>query len=466
MMASMPQEPRRITGTHIYHMCHCPRAVALDLHEDRSNRRAITPLEEFVRKRGRDWEAEFLTGLDYAEPQYARADFASGAQKTIAMMQEGVTGISQGVLQEPGFLGIPDLLRREPGSSLFGDYHYVVGDIKSSGRPRSDQVLQVAFYSRMLAKLQEHAPEYGYLILKDGREERFSLLDLQPVLQDVQQRVVTLRDNPDAAEPFFSRNCASCHWSELCVPAMQEDDDLSLVQGMTRGLRSTLGKVGCGSGTALAGLVVERTAKQTHLEPVLLRRLKQSAKARVSKRPLFAKRSKEPDGQDAAVLCMLKDAYLDRVLYFGVRYPAGPKGKVYAALPQDQQGELPAFLDLLAKLPKKVPLWHYGGALPRWYLEASRGHANAMPLDARFTDLARRLRGVAAYPGPVFGLDDHVRYLLGEDPHRQGEAGAAAMWLPEEDGEERVRAKGQSDLSDLAALLQALRREEENDSGS
>ena len=49
-------KPKRITGTHVYTMLRCPRAVALDLHEDKSKRRPLTEAEEFVRQRGRQWE--------------------------------------------------------------------------------------------------------------------------------------------------------------------------------------------------------------------------------------------------------------------------------------------------------------------------------------------------------------------------------------------------------------------------
>ena len=102
--------------------------------------------------------------------------------------------------------------------AALGDHHYVVGDIKSSGRPRSDQVLQVAFYSRLLAAVQEQPPEYGYLILKDGHEERFALADIEDAFEDVIERVEAVRRDPDSERPFLSPACARCHWSELCIP--------------------------------------------------------------------------------------------------------------------------------------------------------------------------------------------------------------------------------------------------------
>ena len=42
----------------------------------------------------------------------------------------------------------------------------------------------MAFYSRLLTEVQGRAPEFGSLILKDGREERFRLADFEPALDN------------------------------------------------------------------------------------------------------------------------------------------------------------------------------------------------------------------------------------------------------------------------------------------
>ena len=277
----------RITGTNIYSLLHCSHAVALDLHEPRASRRPVTELEEFIRKRGRDWEDQFVSELsEYHEPTFERGDFQAGADQTLAFLRAGVEGVTQGVLLEDARLGIPDLLRREPGGSDFGEYHYVVGDIKSSGRPRSDQILQVAFYSRMLARLQGRDPEYGYLILKTGEEHRFALADYSAVIEEVEEAILTLASDSSRSRPFFGRGCRGCHWSELCIPQLHERDDLSLLEGMTRGVRTTLEGRGFDSCEDLRSMLVDAESKATHLEPALLRRLKQSAQARAAGEPV------------------------------------------------------------------------------------------------------------------------------------------------------------------------------------
>lgn len=448
----------RITGTHIYSLLHCSHAVALDLHEERSKRRSITEHEEFVRKRGRDWEDQFVSGLEgYQEPEFARGDFEDGANQTVNFLRDGVVGVTQGVLLAGDRLGIPDLLRRESGSSDFGDFHYVVGDIKSSGRPRSDQVLQVAFYSRMLGVLQGRSPDYGYLILKDGQEERFVLSDYAAAIEEVEERVFELAADPSESRPFFDRGCHKCHWSERCIPQMEEADDLSLVQGMTRGVRSTLQSRNFDTCGSLHSMLVDDESKATHLEPALLRRIKQGALARSSGKPIYQVRCQQEDLEDAAVIHHLYDAFAERLLFIGAQYPANSGGEVFGECPETKEDELAAFEKVVSQLPRAVPILHYSDALPRWYSDKFDG---SVDLEARFVDLARRVRGVAVYQGPVFGVAQHAEYLLGVDPHREGHAEAAAIWASQEGGVDRLLSKGRADLSDLCGLVEAVLAED------
>jgi hypothetical protein len=70
---------RAITATHVYAYLKCARQAALDLSLPRSERREVTPWEEFARARGRDFEAEYVARLDAATPDYPERDWQAGA---------------------------------------------------------------------------------------------------------------------------------------------------------------------------------------------------------------------------------------------------------------------------------------------------------------------------------------------------------------------------------------------------
>jgi predicted RecB family nuclease len=352
------------------------------------------------------------------------------------------------VLVDTDRLGIPDLLRREEGSSAFGEFHYVVGDVKSSALPRSDQVLQVAFYSRLLGKLQRCEPAYGFLVLKDGREERFHPADFLPALQQVEDEIGGIRAAPDAVRPYFCRACDGCRWSMLCVPELEAADDLSLLPGVTPALRQTLEAAGVVSCEVLAEAALDRLHRRTRLEGALLRRLQQGALARRAGRPLAERRADIGPLDPAAFVHFLTDPFAERVLWMGV---LGPDGEVRHGLPATRADEWDVFLGLVEALPRDSRLLHYGEGVPRWHDDRAHGRDATLAVERRFVDFARRLRGAATFPGPVFGLADHVRYGLGVDPHRAGRAAAAA--LRAQRGEtDWLRQKGACDLTDLARL--------------
>ncbi len=438
------------TGTHVYTLLKCRRAVALDLVGDRDLKRELLPHEEFVLKRGRDHEDVIVEELGWPEPEFERGDWAQGAARTAEMLREGIEGVSQGILLGDDRLGIPDLLRREPGASDLGDFHYVVGDIKSSAAPRSDQILQVVFYSGMLAELQGREPDYGYLVLKDGREERFEIADYAPAMRQVERELDAIRSAPDDVRPFFGMACESCSWSDVCVPTLQDQDDLSLLPGVTPALRSTLESADVRTCTALASSDVAQVASASRLEPALVQRLQTSARARSDRTTLWAERSATPR-EDAALLHVLTDAFADRVLYFGVLHPADEDGEIRDAVPATRDDEWSAFQEVLHAVPRGARILHYGRSLPKWFEEHAHGREQTLAIESRFVDLALLFRGAVTLPGPAFTMSDYVSLVLDRDPHRTGHVGESAMRAIARD-DDWLREKGRSDLRDLAAL--------------
>ncbi|MGE3173856.1 MAG: TM0106 family RecB-like putative nuclease [Planctomycetota bacterium] len=458
---------RRITGTHLYSFAKCPRLAALDLTRERAERRPPTPWEEFAARRGRDFEDVYVKGLDAVRPQHPERDFDAGAAATLALLRQGAPLVHQAVLQDGDRLGLPDLLRRVDGPSALGAHHYEVVDVKTSGRARGDQILQVMFYSRLLAAVQQRMPACGAVVLKDGREERFCTADYDAVTVEVEDELRRLRDDPAAARPFRQRGCDTCHWNHRCLPELAEAKDLSLVQGMSHGARAILEAHGCRTVADLATLAFEGGRAPRQLDGALLRRLRKAAQATMLGAPVIEARptTRTPTQalEDGALVHLLRDPYADRVLAFGVLYPIDEAAAPQVALPGARTDEWDALHGLLTQVPRQAALVHFDGALAHWYEEQAFAREASVGLSSRFVELQRRLRAVALFPAPVFTLADFVRAGLGRDPHRAGHVGAAAMWLggagegggdgDGADAAQKLVAKVGADLHDLAALM-------------
>jgi predicted RecB family nuclease len=443
---------RRITGTHVYSYVKCPHLASLDLHLPRSERRPPHPWEEFAAKRGRDFEDVYVAGLDAVAPSYPERDFDAGAAATLQLLRDGAPLLHQAVLRSEDRLGLPDLLRKVDGESGLGDHHYEVLDVKTSGRTRGDQILQVVFYTQLLAELQGRMPTHGAIILKDGREERFVVRDYLAACDEVVAELRRLRERPDDSRPFFQLGCGSCYHNHRCLPELEVRDDLSLVQGMSQGARAILEASGCTTVEELATFHPDNARARGNLDATLVRRLRRGAQARLLGRPVVESRPSVEKLGRAALVHVLTDAFADRVLAFGVLFPATRDGAFSYALPKARDDEWRAFRELTIDLPVRTPLLHFGQALHRWHEEHAFSSEADPAIEARFVDLQKRLKSAAVYPAPVALLQDFVQHGLGRDPHRQGHASAAAMWCEEDDADRQLVDKLRSDLHDMADL--------------
>ena len=447
---------RRITGTHVCSYVKCPHLAALDLYLKRADRREPMAWEEFAAKRGRDFEDEYVADLPVVQPEYPERDFEAGAEATLGLLRSGSGLLHQAVLKTEDRLGLPDLLRKLDGPSDLGDHHYEVLDVKTSGKARGDQILQVVFYSQLLAEVQGRMPEEGALILKDGTEERFAIADYVAACDEVVTELRRLRDEPESSRPFHQLGCSSCYHDQRCLPEMIERQDLSLVQGMSLGARAILEQSGCQTVEELATFHPDGARARGNLDATLLRRLRRGAQAHLVGKPVLEVRSRAENLSRSAIIHVLTDAFADRVLGFGLLHPATVDGKFSFVLPRSRDEEWQAFRDLTARLPVRMALLHFGAALRRWHEDHAFSSEADPSMEGRFVDLQRRLKAAAIYPAPVVLLQDFVKHGLGKDPMRAGHASAAAMWTLEDDGDERLEAKLRADLLDMAELKSAI----------
>ncbi len=447
---------RRVTATHVYAFLHCARQAALDLTLPRSERRPPHPWEEFSRARGRDFEAAHVAALGVVAPAYPERDWARGAAATLELMRAGVPWIHQGVLLGEDRLGLPDLLHRTDGPSDLGAHHYEVLDVKSSGQPRGDQVLQVTFYSRLLALTQGRMPARAAIVLKDGREEWFDVADYAAACADAERDLLALRTAPELARPFWTLACEGCHWNHRCVPEMAARDDLSLVHGMTPGARDVLEALSVRTAADLATFEPHGERERGRLDATLLRRLRRAAQARVLGRPIPERQPRSKGLHPGALVHLLRDPYAESVLWLGVQGDLTDPAGVRDAFPDGPDDEWRCLQELVGSLSKDVHLLHFGPDLPRLHEAHAHQREDGCGLEARFVDVGRRLRHAALYPGPVPLLADLVRHGLSRDPHRLGHQSAAAMWPGEPDGRQRLRRKGRADLADLAELVRTF----------
>ncbi|UCF69445.1 MAG: TM0106 family RecB-like putative nuclease [Acidobacteriota bacterium] len=413
-----------IRASDLYELAVCFHRISLDRRRPHSERAVPDEASRLLAERGLELERAHAERLGWPQPEYSPPDFPRGAERTAELLQRGVEGVYQAVLYDGRFLAIPDFVRRVPGRSAFGDFHYEPGDVKAGLEPRADHVLQVALAGWLLERCQQRAPQRGFLWLGDGREEVFSLTELRYVLDAARRRVAAIVDGEEQTQPFWSAACGRCRWRERCLPELIAADDLSLVDGMTRTRRRVLERSGLATVAALAAH--DPTASPCEDRPALgLEHLVRQARALAQRRVTLARPLELPATPEGELLVHAERDPLEREQVVLLAWRARCEGQrdvdtVRVLLNDTERAD--ALRELVALVEKgALPLLHFGSETPR-ALSRLAERVDLSPrrqaaLDDRLWDLAVTLRRAAAYlPVRRYTLDEVTAAIAGNEP--------------------------------------------------
>ena len=241
----------RVAASDVANFLACQQLTQLDLQKAQGTLRPPhakdLAFEDLVR-RGEEHEHMMLER--FGADGYEVADISGAADSagaTADAIRNGAGVIYQGTLTGAGdvtaLLGRPDFLvratcwRLRTGSRGRHARRLKVVDAKLAWTAKARAVLQTAFYSRLLAELQGIEPRWMHLALGHGEFVSFKVRDFAAYERQTRRRLVEVlgAGPPPGLYPEPVEHCDICRWSELCSKRQRDDDDLSLVAGMTTG---------------------------------------------------------------------------------------------------------------------------------------------------------------------------------------------------------------------------------------
>ena len=247
------------------HLATLERAVAWG-HLRRPNR--DDKVLDRIQKRGIEHEKRFLEALQdegLAVVEVGRdkelpydEGRIRGRDDTLAAMREGADVIFQAVLFDGRRFGYADFLRRVPRPSDLGDWSYEVWDTKLARHAKASAVLQLCLYSDMVSDLQGVQPEKMHLALGGVERETvsFRVADYAAYYRLVARDYETFLESggvfPLEGAPEPVEHCGVCRWSERCRKQWRDEDDLSLVAGLSSRQRRALNTIDVTTRTGLA----------------------------------------------------------------------------------------------------------------------------------------------------------------------------------------------------------------------
>lgn len=421
----------------------CRRRAFLDIYGDLSQK---DQEQDFLVKLRHDSFAHrqaVLASTPHTSPRYPRRDWEAGAEATLALMQQGVERISQGVLLAQMADGItllsqPDLLVKQPGQSIFGDWLYVPINIKLGRRPKPEYQIVAAFGAQLLAATQRAVPSTAKLILR--RHDTFSvqLERWLPVMQEVLTECIETLRQEQEPELFISRQrCNLCHWYSSCYAIAKSQHHISLLPGVTPSRYRDLQALGVTTVESLA------ETPTSILEPALgseiASNLLLQAQATMQNRALLRERD-YPSLRGIGNGDKIPQAFLRKTLptavvelYFDIEAePDLPLDYLLGVLVVDKRTQTETFHPLLAEHPSdEASIWQQFLELVNLYPDAPIFHFSDYEVEtvkrlaklynpplqgvksliSRFVDVHHYVMNTVALPVESYSLKHLARWL-------------------------------------------------------
>lgn len=266
----------------------CEHLTTLDLralNDDTSLvKDTVNDSTQLIQQKGFEHERHYLQQItdesaDVADLSYLTDALPKLLEATIEAMKAGKQVIYQAALRDGQFIGNADFLIRVEKPSILGKFSYEVVDTKLSRSPKAKFIIQLCYYSALIAKIQGQLPEKMHLVLggKSASKESFHLTDFIHYFDSIKSRFLKFVKSESESEtyPEPCEHCDLCHWQTTCQQQWLKDDHLNQVANIRKTQIKKLNQAGIKTLQALAELPLEQTIRG--LQPEVLNKLRSQA---------------------------------------------------------------------------------------------------------------------------------------------------------------------------------------------
>jgi predicted RecB family nuclease len=255
-----------LSATDLNNFLACPHLTTLDLaraHGELEARPERGADAELLARKGDEFERRYLDSLKAEGRQVAEIPGGDGSEAAlldaVARTEEALRGGSEVIYQATflrgGLRGHADFLLRVDRPSELGAFSYEVADTKLARRAKPYFVLQLCFYSELLAAAQGAEPENIHVVLGNAEQRTFRLAEFSAYFRRVRAAfLASLADDERSTYPEPVAHCEICRWRSVCDARREADDHLSLVANITVRQRGLLQEAGVETLAALGGV--------------------------------------------------------------------------------------------------------------------------------------------------------------------------------------------------------------------
>ena len=228
--------PPMITSDVVVAYAQCPRKAYLLLYSpEQGEPHAYVRILE---QQQRENQARYLDRL-----KYKHADLQP---YTVETLRHGSAVLLNASLQADGLAAVCDILTRVDGKATGGNSHYEPTLCVGTHSVSQDQKMALAFAGYVLGRLQHTPPIAGRVIAMDGTSHTVTLdksvTDLMPLLESLQ--AWTRVASPEPPPVILNKHCPLCPFQRSCHAQAQQEDNLSLLAGVTARVKRQYEKKG------------------------------------------------------------------------------------------------------------------------------------------------------------------------------------------------------------------------------
>jgi len=204
---------------------------------------------------------------------------------TVQALRQGADAVYQGTFLDAPWGGRSDFLVRVNTPSALGSWSYEVVETKLARSTKATALVQLCFYSDLLARIQGTEPQWMHVVLGGTAiPERFQVQRYIAYFRKVRGEYETAWKTEADTYPEPVEHCEVCSWFSVCDTRRRADDHPSLVAGISRNQRKALAERAVNTVARLASLSLPPKPKIERIGAAALLRIREQARLQVQGR--------------------------------------------------------------------------------------------------------------------------------------------------------------------------------------
>jgi predicted RecB family nuclease len=331
---------------------------------------------------------------------------------TVENLRNGSEVLINARLQADGLTAECDVLTRVEEPSIGGQHRYEPTLCVGTHSISTEQKLAIAYTGYVLGRLQHTPPMAGRLIAMDGASHTFkvdkSATDLMLLLEPIQAWITGA--SPEPPPIILNKHCPLCPFQRSCRAQAEQEDNLSLLDGVTARVKRQYEKKGIFTVKQLSYLFKLRKRKKRSRKPPLVTHKVELQALAIRENKIYLQDLPALSRQPIELFLDM-EGVPDRGLYYLMGLlVCQPDTTAYysfwADTDQDERHMWQQFLDKVNLYPE-APIYHYGSYELRAIAQlAKRYDTDAEGVTKRLVNVNRYIYGQVYFPVRSNGLKD------------------------------------------------------------